>query len=99
MASTAAVDSATPALPMRKILTPTDLTAFHDSPVYNDFVAFIDALNDSVRGITSRTECTLSPVNTIYTIYILSIVLLTYPYNVDAGSTAAYASPAGCMVR
>ncbi|KAI9596543.1 hypothetical protein BDF19DRAFT_384103 [Syncephalis fuscata] len=48
-------------IPKRKILTPEDLTRFQASPVYKDYVNFIDQLNLSVANIKTRAECEMTP--------------------------------------
>jgi len=49
-------------VPKRQILTKDDLEKFLESDAYNDFIGFIERLNNSVKGLTLSTECFISPV-------------------------------------
>eukprot|EP01112_Ceratiomyxa_fruticulosa_P017657 TRINITY_DN5547_c0_g2_i1.p1 TRINITY_DN5547_c0_g2~~TRINITY_DN5547_c0_g2_i1.p1 ORF type:complete len:451 (+),score=96.32 TRINITY_DN5547_c0_g2_i1:69-1355(+) len=43
------------------IISPADLEEFHASKTYEEFLNFIIDLNNSVKGVTLSTQCTLSP--------------------------------------
>jgi hypothetical protein len=49
-------------VPKRQILTKDDLEKFLESDTYNDFISFIERLNNSVKGLPLSTECFISPV-------------------------------------
>ncbi|CAG8552068.1 2741_t:CDS:2 [Funneliformis caledonium] len=48
-------------VPKRQILTKEDLEKFHDSDAFNEFIGFIERLNNSVKGLSLTTECFISP--------------------------------------
>ncbi|CAI2189807.1 11024_t:CDS:2, partial [Funneliformis geosporum] len=48
-------------VPKRQILTKEDLEKFHESDAFNDFIGFIERLNNSVKGLSLITECFISP--------------------------------------
>lgn len=50
-------------VPQKRILTKEDLEEFQSSDAYNDFMGFIERLNESVKGLKIDSEIEVSPVS------------------------------------
>jgi hypothetical protein len=49
--------------PQKRILTKEELEEFQHSSAYEDFIGYIERLNESVKGIKIDSEVETSPVN------------------------------------
>lgn len=50
-------------VPQKRILTKEDLEEFQSSDAYNDYVGFVERLNESVKGLKIDSEIEVSPVS------------------------------------
>jgi serine/threonine-protein phosphatase 2A activator len=51
------------AVPQKRILTKEDLAEFQTSSAYEEFIEYIERLNDSVKGVKISSEIETSAVS------------------------------------
>ncbi|KAI8596150.1 hypothetical protein EDD21DRAFT_312524 [Dissophora ornata] len=81
-------------VPRKEILTKEDLDLFHASPTYANIFEFLEALNESIVGVTSTAECHQSEVinGMLDTLDLVNDITEQYPP--ESGHESRFGNPA-----